>query len=147
MRMPRLLLIATLTLCLTACSPAKEPKPPEPTSQRVDVLSGVDINAPLSIIGTEPIWNLTLSKEEITLERPGQEPQSFPRQSFEVNKDATGPARAELISNEISLTLIAKKCSDGMSNRAYPLTAEVNISDEVLRGCATSTEALESDKP
>ena len=57
------------------------------------------------------------------------------------------PKRAELLSNEMSLTLIAQTCSDGMSNRTYPLTAEVNLGDEVLKGCATPTANLEKDKP
>jgi len=147
MSRPVLLLIAPALLCLAACSPSRPSEPKKPKSPRVDTLGGVDINAPLSVIGTEPFWNLTLSKDTVTFERPGQEPQTFPRQTFEVNKDADGPARAELISNELSLTLIEQKCSDGMSDRAYPLTAEVNISDEVLKGCATTTEALEKDKP
>ncbi|MFN3807521.1 hypothetical protein [Asticcacaulis sp.] len=131
---------------LTACGPEVE-KPPEPESTQVDSLSGVDLNAPLSVIGTEPFWSLTLTERDVTFERPGEEAQVFPRHLFEINKDKSGPKRAELLSNEMSLTLIAQTCSDGMSNRTYPLTAEVNLGDEVLKGCATPTANLEKDKP
>ncbi|MDC7684350.1 hypothetical protein PQU92_13765 [Asticcacaulis sp. BYS171W] len=135
-----------LGLGLSACSPKVE-KPPEPESQRVDTLGGIDINAPLSVIGTEPFWGLTLKEDDMILVRPGQEDVVFPRHMFEVNKDKDGAQRAELISNEISLTLIAQKCSDGMSGRTYPLTAEANIGDEILKGCALPTASMEKPKP
>ncbi|MFT3997106.1 MAG: hypothetical protein QM667_06845 [Asticcacaulis sp.] len=145
-RLPCLLVVPVL-LGLTACSPAKAPKPPEPKSKAVDKLGGVDLNTPLSVIGTEPFWNLTLAGDTMTFERPGQEAKSYPRYKFEVNEDKDGAARAELISEEFSLTLIAQKCSDGMSDRVYPLTAEANINDEVLKGCAVTTAALDKDRP
>lgn len=137
-------LLALLTLA--ACSPKAE-KPPEPESIQIDSLAGVDLNAPLTVTGTEPFWSLTLTGDEATFERPGEEARVFPRQEFEINKDKEGPARAELLTNELSLTLIAQKCSDGMSDRVYPLTAEINMSDEVLKGCAVTTAALEKDRP
>ena len=34
------------------------------------------------------------------------------------------------------LTLIATECSDGMSDRVYPLTAKVEIGDDEVTGCA-----------
>ena len=39
--------------------------------------------------------------------------------------------------------LIATECSDGMSDRTYPLTAKVEIGDETLTGCAAATAAIE----
>ena len=39
-------------------------------------------------------------------------------------------------------TLIATECSDGMSDRIYPLTARVVIGEETLQGCAASTAAI-----
>ena len=41
------------------------------------------------------------------------------------------------------LTLMATDCSDGMSDRTYPLTAKVEIGDETLTGCAAATAAIE----
>lgn len=147
MRLSALRPVALLSLlALAACGPKIE-KPPEPESTQVDSLAGVDLNAPLSVIGTEPFWSLSLTERDVTFERPGDDAQVFPRHLFEINKDKSGPKRAELLSNEISLTLIAQTCSDGMSDRVYPLTAEVNFGDEVLKGCATPTARLESEKP
>ena len=40
------------------------------------------------------------------------------------------------------MTLIATECSDGMSDRVYPLTARVEIGDDTLTGCAASKSAI-----
>ena len=42
----------------------------------------------------------------------------------------------------LSVTLIETACSDGMSDRTYPLTARVEIGAEVLNGCAASVDFL-----
>ncbi|ESQ80423.1 COG3650 family protein [Asticcacaulis sp. YBE204] len=141
-----LLCLMAAALTLSACSQKTE-KPPEPELPRVDKLNGVDINAPLSVIGTEPFWSLMLKETDMTLERPDHPDQVVPRHPFEINKDKDGAARAELISDEISLTLIAQNCSDGMSDRIYPLTAEATVGDEVFKGCALPTDALDKTKP
>jgi uncharacterized membrane protein len=44
----------------------------------------------------------------------------------------------------IRLMLAATECSDGMSDRTYPLSAIVRIGDETLTGCAASTAAIMS---
>ena len=44
----------------------------------------------------------------------------------------------------ISVTLIATECSDGMSDRTYPLTALVEVGERTLTGCAASTAAIMS---
>ena len=41
------------------------------------------------------------------------------------------------------VTLMATDCSDGMSDRTYPLTAKVEIGTESLTGCAASGAAIE----
>ncbi len=40
------------------------------------------------------------------------------------------------------LTLIATECSDGMSDRLYPLTARVELGEETLNGCGNKQMAL-----
>ena len=42
----------------------------------------------------------------------------------------------------LSVALIATTCSDGMSDRTYPLTAVVKVDGETLTGCAASVSAL-----
>ena len=42
----------------------------------------------------------------------------------------------------LNVSLMATECSDGMSDRTYPLTARVEIGDQTLNGCAASTAAI-----
>jgi uncharacterized membrane protein len=42
----------------------------------------------------------------------------------------------------LKVTLIATECSDGMSDRTYPLTALVKVGDRDLTGCAASSAAI-----
>ena len=41
-----------------------------------------------------------------------------------------------------TVTLRATECSDGMSDRVYPLEAEIRYKGETLKGCAISQAAL-----
>lgn len=132
---------------LAACNqtPKKTPTPPAP---RIDTLAGVDLNANLSVIGTEPFWALTLTDGQVTLEGPDKEPTTWPRHIFLISENyEDGSERAELLTNELTLILSDEPCSDGMSDRKYPLTAEATIGDEVLKGCAIATAELEKYRP
>jgi uncharacterized membrane protein len=44
----------------------------------------------------------------------------------------------------LTVTLIDTDCSDGMSDRLYPLTARVEIGEDTLQGCAANTAAIMS---
>ena len=47
---------------------------------------------------------------------------------------------------QIEVKLTAQTCSDGMSDRTYPLTAEVKVDKpkaEILKGCAASKAGIE----
>ena len=43
----------------------------------------------------------------------------------------------------VKVMLTATECSDGMSDRTYPLTARVEIGGETLNGCAATAAALD----
>ena len=43
---------------------------------------------------------------------------------------------------DLTVTLTATDCSDGMSDRTYPLTAKVEIGDDELTGCAAPASML-----
>jgi len=132
-------------LSLSAC----QPKTDDPSSaHRIDRLGGVDLTANLSVIGTEPFWALTLTDDQITLEGPGKEPAQWPRPEFLSSENyQDGSRSAELVADELTLVLSAKPCTDGMSDRKYPLTAEATLGDEVLTGCAIATSDLETFRP
>jgi uncharacterized membrane protein len=136
---------AVSALVLAACSPepaAPAPKasPPEPAP----VLGGVDLGQPLRALGTEPFWGVDLTGTELVYagaDRPEQRaPQPAPMvQGTTATYEAKTGAGAT-----ISVMLAATECSDGMSDRVYPLSAIVRIGDETLTGCAASTAAIMS---
>ncbi len=148
MRLP-LLALAVLTLGslgLAACSnpgetpPAETPAPPAPPA----VLGGVDLNQPLRALGTEPFWGVDITPQTLVysaVDHPGLTvPNPGPTiQGTTAVYAAAGPDGATLV-----VTLIATECSDGMSDRIYPLTARVELGSQTLNGCAASVAFLNS---
>lgn len=130
-----------LALFAAACSePA--PAPVEPPAAPPTVLNGVDLAQPLRALGTEPFWAVSITPDALVysgLDRPEQRaanagPQVIGTTAvYKATTDAGQP---------IEVTLIATDCSDGMSDRTYPLTARVVIGGETLSGCAASVAGL-----
>lgn len=135
----RVILAALAVLSLAACSPAEEPAPaPEPAP----VLGGVDLARPVRALGTEPFWSVELTGTEMvytTPDSPGlRAPQPNP-----VVQGTTATWDAETADGvALRVTLVSTECSDGMSDRTYPLTAIVKVGDRDLTGCAASTAAI-----
>ena len=138
-------LTAVAILSLSACSqPAEAPAAPEPAPEPAAVLAGVDLTKPLRAIGTEPFWAVELTGTELVYsgaDRPEQRaPQSPPVvQGTMAVWEATTTA-----GHPLKVTLTATDCSDGMSNRTWPLTAMVKIDEETLMGCAATLSAIMS---
>lgn len=152
-----LTLAALTALSLAACEDqtAISPSTPPPSSSQdssapVDAsepparIGGVDVTGAISVLGTEPFWGVTLEGEAMTysgVDRPEQRaerpiPIIDGRQvSWTTTTDAGNP---------LVVTLTAGECSDGMSDRTYPLTARVEIAGEALNGCAASTDWIHS---
>ncbi len=136
-------LAAVSALALSACSPESgdpsEPTvPPEPTP----VLAGVDLTKPVRVLGTEPFWAIELNGTQLVYSGPDRPEQRAPQprplvQGTVATYDATTAS-----GTAISIMLAATECSDGMSDRTYPLTARVKVGDEELSGCAASTAAI-----
>lgn len=139
-------LTALAALSLAACSPpAEAPKAPEPApAEPAPVLGGVDLSQPLRAIGTEPFWAVELTGAEMVysgVDRPEQRaPQGDPvvRGTMATWESTTGAG------NPLKVTLTATDCSDGMSDRTYPLTAMVEVGGELLMGCAATVSAIMS---
>jgi hypothetical protein len=140
----RRLYAALSVLVLAGCSPADAPAPsPEPPAP-APVLGGVELAGPLRAIGTEPFWSVELTGTEMvytSTEPPGQRA----RQPEPVVRGTTATWESETADGTtLKVTLIATECSDGMSDRTYPLTAMVTVGDRALTGCAASTAAITS---
>ena len=136
------LLCAVSAAALTACSqPAAEKAPAAPAEART--LAKVDLDQPLRALGTEPFWAVEITPAGLTysgVDRPEQKaanPGPALQGTVAVWTTET-EAKAPLV-----VTLTATDCSDGMSDRTYPLTAKVEIGGESLTGCAAASAAIE----
>lgn len=142
MRLALLLSAASAMAALTACSqPAAEKAPAAPAEART--LAGVDLDQPLRVLGTEPFWAVEIAPTGLTysgVDRPEQKAAN-PGPALQ-GTVAVWTAETEA-KTPLVVTLTATDCSDGMSDRTYPLTAKVEIGTETLTGCAAAVAAIE----
>lgn len=141
--------IAGLALCaaaaLTGCEPAGDTawegeRPPEPAAPVV--LGGVDLGQPVRALGTEPFWGVDIAEGALTLTGVDLPEQRFAAGVPElVGTTAVWRGGAD-DGATATLTLIATECSDGMSDRVYPLTARFETGETELAGCAEATARL-----
>lgn len=139
-------------LLLAACGRPENPSvPAEPASAPPAApaagapaeLAGVDLTRPIRALGTEPFWALDVTEAgDLKLTGVDRPETVAPRPTR-----AAGPAGTVLSGRagdgrELTLTLAPGPCSDGMSDRTYPLTAVVALAGETLKGCAAATDAL-----
>lgn len=138
----RPLLVALSLLALAACSPAEPPLPPPEDAVPAPVLSGVDLSSPVRIVGNEPFWSVELTGTEMVYTTP-EPPERRAPQPHPVIQGTTATYETETADGTaLKVTLVATECSDGMSDRIYPLTAMVKLGDLDLTGCAASVAAV-----
>ena len=134
--------LAALSL-LAACTqePAQGPDRPE-TPAPPPVLGGVDLGQPVRALGTEPFWGVDIAPARITYSGVDRPVQAAPNPGPAVTGTMATWTTQTAQGNALEITLIATECSDGMSDRTYPLTARVVVGSETLQGCAASTAAI-----
>ena len=125
-------------LALAACSSKPEPAPPAPPTVTVS-----DFSKAMDARGTEPFWALSIRGTTLTLTRPNHPllTATAPGAVIQPNQAAwTGKAPG---GGDLKITLYASSCSDGMSDRIYAYSAEVEVAGEApLSGCADTAAAL-----
>ena len=137
---PALLVAGTMALgCGRAPDPSiSETKPqvgaPAPSADPWEQarLDGIELRA----IGTEPGWALELDEQGMMtlVYAYGERQASMPAPAAHV---ADGVTTYEGVTDEHVLKVVSRAgaCSDGMSDRAYPLIVSVTIDGVALRGC------------
>lgn len=140
----RLLVVAGLSvLALAACSrESKTDDTPPPGADPAMTLGGVDLAKPVRALGTEPFWGVTITSEGLLYEgvdRPEQRAENPGPQIAGTTATWTTTTDQQL---PLVVTVTDTDCSDGMSDRTYPLTARVQIGEETLMGCAAPVEFL-----
>ena len=141
MRFALLFSVLSCAAALTACSQPGEKAPPPAAEPRA--LAGVDLDQPLRVLGTEPFWAVEITPAGLIysgVDRPEQKAANPGPvlQGTVATWTAETAAKTPLV-----VTLMATDCSDGMSDRTYPLTAKVEIGGESLTGCAAAVAAIE----
>lgn len=135
-------LAAASVLVLSACSPGGEPASAPPVAEPSPVLAGVDLGQPVRALGTEPFWSIELTGTELVYTAPEPPEQRAPQPRPVVQGTTAVYETKTAEGTALSVTLVATECSDGMSDRTYPLTAMVRIGEVSLSGCAASTAAV-----
>lgn len=141
-------LIAAAAL-LAACQPQTpdgEPAPPPadaPPATRAAPPSNVsDFSQPMTARGTEPFWAVRIEGTRFTLLRPGQPEKVFEAPGAQIRPGHAAWEAKAADGEVMKVALFVSECSDGMSDLRYPMTAEVALTTETLRGCAAKTAEL-----
>jgi len=139
----RLLALAASALILSACSQGGEaPAEPAAPATPAPVLSGVDLSQPVRLLGTEPFWGIELTGSELVYSGVDRPEQRAPQPKALVQGTVATFQTRSASGTSFDVTLTATECSDGMSDRTYPLTAMVKVGEETLMGCGASAAAL-----
>ncbi|WP_337189213.1 hypothetical protein [Phenylobacterium sp.] len=139
------LLLAGATLALVACQPpgadgvASEvhASPDGQAAPKAAASVGMDISQPIMARGTEPFWAIRVTDgRTLTYSAPGETDRVYRAEGATV-----APGRATWIAHEpggeqLTLTVYASDCSDGMSDLDYPWVAEAALPNRRLHGCA-----------
>ena len=135
--------VAALSLViLSACSEAVEAPQPAPAPEQPPVLAGVDLSRPVRALGTEPFWGVDLTGTELVYAGADRPEQRAPQPRPLIQGTTATYEAVTSAGTSISVMLAATECSDGMSDRTYPLSAVVRLGDETLTGCAASVAAI-----
>lgn len=134
-------LVLAAGLAVAACS---QPEAVAPAPVETRALAGVNLDETVRVLGTEPFWSVEITPDALVysgVDRP------------ERRADNPGPSMQGTVATwttatsdgaPLVITLSATDCSDGMSDRTYPLAARVEIGGETLTGCAASAAAIMS---
>jgi uncharacterized membrane protein len=142
--MQRALVVLVLMTALGGCQPETKP-PAAPLVEPTGPSTVSDFSKPMTARGNEPFWALTIDGTQMKLTRPDQ-----PDLQAEAPGAVIKPGQASWTAKatdgqDIKVSLYVSDCSDGMSERRYPMTAEVVLRTETLRGCADQTAKLKAN--
>ena len=138
----RLLALAASVLILSACSQGEPPVAPAEPAAPAPLLSGVNLSEPVSLVGTEPFWGIQLTGSELVYSGVDRPEQRAPQPDITIQGTVATFQTRSATGTTFDVTLTATECSDGMSDRTFPLTAVVKVGEETLMGCAASAAAL-----
>jgi uncharacterized membrane protein len=102
-----------LPALIASCAPPPPPPPP-----------------PYHALGTEPFWNLLIDEHDITFTQPDAQP--IRQRTPQVIHGFAGEIYQ---TPRINVNVVHARCSDGMSDRAYPDKVQVIVDGRHFEGC------------
>jgi uncharacterized membrane protein len=127
------------SLLLAACSPGGTDSSGKTTVTAADTqsYSGIGPQETVHFTGTEPFWGGQVSGETLTYQTPDD--RAGRQLTVERFAGRNGISfSGDLEGQPFVLAVTPGKCSDGMSDRAYPFTVTLQVRGEQRQGCAWS---------
>lgn len=127
---PRHLPLAVLGIVLAACTPGRDDGI-DPKGKAFDAVAPEEA---VTMLGTEPFWNLAIKGEEGVWTTPDNQTGT----GFAVTRFAGNGGlgfSGEVDGKPLTATLTPGDCSDGMSDRRFPYVATIALGGETFAGC------------
>jgi uncharacterized membrane protein len=136
--------IVVLMLLLAGCDRWKPARPEveAPTQAQTTATQASDFSKPILARGNEPFWSLKIDGTAFTLSRPGQADVLFTAPGAMIVPNKANWTAKAADGRTLVVTLFVSDCSDGMSDMAYPMTAEVTLGSDTFRGCAAKASEM-----
>ena len=94
----------------------------------------------LTLVGTEPFWGVEITQlSKATIFTRSDYPAIMAALPERTVKGGVETLVAKAPDGELKMVLTPGTCSDGMSDRAYPYSADVSWKGETFKGCAILT--------
>ena len=126
----RLAVATTLMLTLAACSGRDSQERPG----EVPVFDEITEDEVITLLGTEPFWSARIESSQLTYSTPD----NFDGEVIEITRFAGNGGlgfSGTLQGAPLQVAVTPGDCSDGMSDRTYPLTATLSVGEANLLGC------------
>ncbi len=131
---PRYFALAILLLA-AACAPAKQQDGIDPQGKAFDRVAPEEV---VTMLGTEPFWNLTVKGGEGLWTTPDNQPGTPVSLARFAGNNGLG-FTGTLDGKPLAATLTPGTCSDGMSDRSFPFVATIALGGETFEGCGYTT--------
>ncbi len=128
--------LLTLLACESAVDEPIAPPEPAPVAAKADPCAAPDAGAPLRAVGTEPFWGARIEGRCVTYTHPDDQAGTRIEATYTA-EPAGGAWIGALGGRPFELRTRAQPgCSDGMSDKVYPLAVELLVGGEQRKGCA-----------
>lgn len=97
--------------------------------------TGVGADETLRFTGTEPFWGGTVTGTRLTYETP-ETPEGVPVTVRRFTGNNGLAFSGAVAGKPFDMAVTESPCSDGMSDRTYPLSVTLRIGTETRQGCA-----------